>query len=236
MRRFVFLMMALTLWSALMNKSIGQNDAAKVKLWTVYPGHIVTPENDTIQGYLMLKNLVANQDMVIFYKDSAHNKKDAVKYKPKKLKAYQVGPRKYESFKFKPGVSTYAGNDARTWHFILKVIDGPFSLYKWYYETIERSKERLKIKDNDIKGVQIDLSFNEDELKYITLGRKLNGDLVDFNSLKMLTGFKKHMSKLVSDDHELAEKIARKDIGYRSTDLEKIVNEYNEWYLKNNNR
>lgn len=93
----------------------------KVKLWTIYPGYVVTKSGDTIKGYLKLKNLVNNQDKVLFYLHP-NDEKYTKKYKPKMLKAYKVGPRYYESFKFKPPV-TYAGNDANTYHFLLKLID-----------------------------------------------------------------------------------------------------------------
>ena len=227
MKRFV---LAFVLISAVQLVSGQQKE--RVKLWTLYPGYIVTKDNDTIKGYLMLKNLINNQDKVFFYKNKNTPKEDAVKYKPKDIKAYKAGPRYYESFKFKPSVSTYSANDAKTYHFVLRVVDGPFSLYRWYYETVEKSKERVKVDTEHPLSSKVDLSFNEDELKYITLGRKAGGEIVDFNSMKMLMGFKKNMSKLVADYPELAGKIAKKKEGYQHQDIEKIVKEYNEWYVK----
>jgi len=228
MKRILFLL----LFCSFSLMTSGQ-DFKNVKLWTLYPGYVVTKENDTIRGYLMLKNLINNQDKVFYYKDMNTPKDDAVKYKPKDLKAYKVGPRYYASFKFRPSVSTYSANDARAYHFILRVIDGPFKLYRWYYETIEKSKSRVKTDKEHPLNTAVDLSFNEDELSHITLGRKLDGELIDFNSTKYLVGFKKNMSKLVSDYPELAKKIANKEEGYRHGDIEKIIKEYNEWYLKN---
>ena len=58
--------------------SSGQ-DFKNVKLWTLYPGYVVTKENDTIKGYLMLKNLINNQDKAFYYKDKDTPKNDAVK-------------------------------------------------------------------------------------------------------------------------------------------------------------
>jgi hypothetical protein len=206
-------------------------DTAKVKLWTVYPGYIVKKNNDTVNGYLLLKNLVANQDKVFFYNTPDGDKKDAIKYKPKEIKAYKAGPRFYESFKFNPGVSSYSTNDANTYHFVIKTLDGPITLYKWYYETVQRSEERIKTDKDKPLNTKIDLSFNEDELKSITLGKMPDGKLVNFD--KMLIGFKKKMSKLVADYPELSKKIAEKQSGYRWNDIEKIVAEYNEWYNGN---
>ena len=206
-------------------------DTTKINLWTIYPGYIIDKNNDTINGYLKLKNLANNQDKVFFYKDSTGKKDEAIKYKPKDLKAYQVGPRYYESYKFRPGVSTYAANDANTYHFVLRVIDGPFSIYKWYYETTQRSEERVKIDEDKLANTQIDLSFNENELKHVTLGKIRDGEIINFQH--MLLGFKKKMSKVVADYPELSKKIANKEDGYRSSDIEKIAREYNEWYKGN---
>ena len=228
MKRFV---LAFILVTAAHPASCQQKE--RVQLWTLYPGYVVTKDNDTIKGYLMLKNLINNQDKVFFYKSKSDKKEDAVKYKPKDIKAYKVGPRYYESFKFKPSVSTYSANDAKTYHFVLRVLDGPLSLYRWYYETIEKSKERVNVDAEHPLNTKVDLSFNEDELKYITLGRKNGGEIIDFNSMKMLMGFKKNMSKLVADYPELAGKIAKKKEGYQHQDIENIVKEYNEWYVKN---
>ena len=203
----------------------------KVKLWTLYPGYIITHNNDTIRGYLLLKNLVNNQDKVLFY-NSPEDEKYTKKYKPKDIKAYKVGPRYYESFKFKPPV-TYSANDARTYHFILKIIDDPFSLYRWNYETVDQSKARVKIDQDHPLSSHVDLSFSEKNLKHENYGLTPQGEFIDLGSLKMLTNFKKNMSKLVQDDTELAQKIRNKEKGYGYYDLEKIIREYNDWYRKN---
>ncbi len=202
-----------------------------VKLWTKYPGYVITRNNDTIRGYLMLKNLVNNQDKVLFY-NNRNDEKYTRKYKPKDLKAYKTGPRFYESFKFKPP-STYSANDARTWHFLLKVIDGPFKVYKWFYETKERSESRVKVDEEHPLNTKVDLSFSEKDLEYHTYGLTPSGEFVDFNSMKMLTNFKKNMSKLVADNPQLAAKIKNKEKGYHYYDVEKIIREYNKWYIQN---
>jgi len=204
---------------------------ARIKMWSLYPGYVVTQDGNTLHGYLLLKNLAANQDKVFFFKNP-EDKKYTAKYKPKDLKAYKVGPRYYESWKFKPP-ATASANDARTYHFLLKIIDGPFRLYRWYYETLEQSKARLKIdKDQPLQG-QVDLSFSEKDLSHHNYGVTPAGEFIDLGTLKMLTNFKKNMSRLVEDDTELATKIRNKEKGYGYYDIERILREYNEWYLKN---
>lgn len=67
-----------------------------------------------------------------------------------------------------------------------------------------------------------------DEVKtYIQLPNK---EIVDISG--MLLGFAKKMSAYVKDFPELAAKITNKEKGYGFTNINSIVREYNEWYLK----
>ncbi len=195
----------------------------KIKLFSLYPGYVITKKGDTLKGYLMLKNLINNQDKVWFYKTKDTPKKNAVKYKPKDLLAYKAGPRYYESHKFWPNVPTYVTNNARGYHFILKVMDGPLSLYKWYYESTAVSDQRVNIDFENPSNIHLDLSFYEKDLNYVPLVKKENGEVIFLRS-----GFRKTMSKLLSDDPALADKIKNREYG--KDDLETIVEEYNQWY------
>jgi hypothetical protein len=199
-----------------------QQDSSAVRLWTLYPGYVITNSGDTVHGYLMLKNLINNQGKVFFFNDSTQEDY-TVKYKPGDIKAYKVGPRFYETLKFP------VTNTTRTRSFFLRAIDGPITLYKSYFD----DKERVKIDEDDIWNSKIDLSFSESELKENLLGRKLGAEIVDFGSFSFLLKFKKTMAEYVSDYPDLAKKIANKEKGYEWADLEKVIREYNSWYLKN---
>lgn len=118
----LFLVLTILACTGLMS----QEDYKEVKLWTIYPGYVITHTKDTIHGYIELNNLVDNQKKALFY-NNPDDEKYAEKYKPKHFKGYKVGPRSYESFKFRPE------KEARGVHFFLKVLDGPISLYEWYY-------------------------------------------------------------------------------------------------------
>ncbi len=48
----------------------------------------------------------------------------------------------------------------------------------------------------------------------------------------LVMGFKNSMSKLTADYAELSSKIKNKEKGYKFTNVENIIKEYNEWYLK----
>jgi hypothetical protein len=205
---------------------MAQDSKDNVKLWTIYPGYVITHDNDTIYGYIKLNNHVSNQQKALFY-NSSDDKKFTEKYKPKDIKAYKTGSRFYSSFKFWPET------EAKGHHFFYRMIAGPISLYVWYYETTEQSKERLKIDDENILNSKIDLSFSEDELSTQLIGIKHSGEPTQLDKLKFLTNFKKNMSKYVEDYPELAEKIANKEEGYQYANLEEIIKEYNAWYLAN---
>lgn len=101
----------------------------EINLQTIYPGLIISLENDTISGYIMLTNLMKNQKKVEFY-NSPDDPEPAMKYKPKEIKAYMVGARFYESFKFQPQGETEA------YYFFHRVKDGPIKDFKkgsWVY-------------------------------------------------------------------------------------------------------
>jgi hypothetical protein len=116
--------------------------------------------------------------------------------------------------------------------FLLKTTEGPINIYKAYFD----DKKRIKIDENDIWNSKIDFSFSESELKEEILGCRKGEELQDFGSLEYLMKFKKAMSEYLSDYPEIAKKIANKEAGYAYGNLEKIIAEYNAWYLKNHRK
>lgn len=196
-----------------------------VKLWTRYPGYVITKSNDTIQGFLLLKNKISNQGKIFFF-DSPDVKEPSAKYKPKDIKAYKVANRFYESVKYSPEYTTMR------YCFLLRTVDGKVKFYKSYFD----DKQRIKIDENDIWNSKIDLSFSEDELKEVWLGSKDGGELENFNSFGYLLKFSKNMSKYLSDCPEIANKIANKEKGYEYGNLEKIIREYNELISQKGNK
>jgi hypothetical protein len=196
---------------------LAQQTEEPVKLWTRYPGYVITKSSDTINGYLLLKNKISNQGKVFFF-DSPEDKEPSAKYKPKDIKAYKVANRFYESVKYSPEYTTMR------YCFLLRTVEGKVKFYKSYFD----DKQRIKIDENDIWNSKIDLSFSEDELKEVWLGAKDGAELEDFNSFGYLLKFSKNMSKYLSDCPEIAGKIANKEPGYEYGNLEKIIREYNE--------
>ncbi len=203
--------------------SFGQDSSEPIKLWTIYPGYIITKSNDTIQGYLMLKNKISNQGKVFFF-DTPDAEKPSAKYNPKDIKGYKVANRVYETMKYSPEYTTM------NYSFLLRTVDGKVKFFKSYFD----DKERIKIDENDIWNSKIDFYFSEDELKEVWLGTKDGKKIENFNSFGYLLNFSKNMSKFLSDCPEIANKIKNKEPGYEYGNLEKIIREYNEKCCKSN--
>lgn len=229
MKKLLYLLLVNLCFVLLSSAGLSQSDTTEVKLWTIYPGYIITHDNDTIQGYIRLNNLVDNQDKALFY-EHPDDKKSKVKYRAKEIKGYKVGPRTYESLEFK-------GQKAdRKVNFLLKLIEGPICYYEWYYEPEEVTKSRLIVDEEDILNSKVDLTFNEEDLNNTWVAVKNNGEPVNLNTMKFIMKFKKHMAELVSDYPELAEKIRNKQEGYQFANTQKIIREYNAWYLNNHSK
>ncbi len=191
---------------------------------SVLPGYIITLQGDTVKGYLLNINLWLNQKMTFLYKDPA-DREGRVKYKPKEIRAYQVGPRYYESFDHP------FTNSMRSDNFLLRKIDGPVKYYVWYFD---EDKTKLMSSDNiSMADLGKAFLFDESELWKDEFAKKGKEEtLTEFN-LKFLMKFAKNMSEFVSDDVELAKKIAGKTEGYKNNSIEAIIREYNDWYIKN---
>jgi len=193
-----------------------QNDQSDPERGSVVPGFIITMQGDTVKGFLLNINLWMNQHMTFFY-TSPDDKEGRIKYKPKEIKAYQVGNRFYESMKYPFSFSIYPYN------FILRKVDGPIKYYVWYY-----NEDRAKLMSPDISMAELTKAFvfAEDELWKEEFARKGDGELTKFD-FKFLMKFAKNMSDYIKDDAELAQKVLNKTKGYQGIDIEKIVREYN---------
>jgi len=197
-----------------------QEKVEEVKLWTIYPGYVVTLDNDTTSGYIELSNKVENQKKALFY-DKPDDENYTRKYKANDIKGFKVGPRYYQSFIFSP-IDASSGE-----HFFLRDIDGPISVYEWYYKQQDPTDENAMVDVDSVMG------RNEENLDSQLIAIKMGEEPQQLNKLKFISNFKKNMSKYVEDYPELAAKITNGEEGYRYVNIMAIIKEYNEWYLAN---
>ena len=224
---FFFILLLAPAFSQNANPAEATDTIEELHLWHLYPGYIILKTGDTLKGYVMLGNLVFNQMKALYFK-SEEDKKVTEKFKPKDISGYKTGPRSYDAFKYRPSMAERSG-----YHFFMKVIEGPITVYRWYYEPQQRTQQRVEINEDNILLSKVDLSFSEFDLQYFEIGRKLGGKPF---SLNMLINFSSKMSKLVKEDVELAKKVKNKMPGYRLPDQMKIIREYNRWYLSHHSR
>lgn len=199
-----------------------QTDTTNIKLETIYPGYVITIENDTINGFIKLTDKTKNQTKVLFY-NSPDDPEPVMKFKPKELIAYRVGPRYYESFKFQPE------EEANAHYFFLREVNGAIKVFKWYRPPDNQSRLRFQVKKD--KSTKFGFVSGEEDLVSQSIAIKLGGSPVNLASRKFQTNFRKHMGALVEEDPDLVEKISNKEFGYTFDYMENIINEFNYFYL-----
>ncbi|CAM1361706.1 hypothetical protein [Tenacibaculum xiamenense] len=179
------------------------------------PGYVILKDGKKIEGYLKRFLKIKSQRKVKFFKTLDDK---PVVYKPKQLKAYQIGDDYYESH-------PYEGLSGKTKVFLLRTLKGKISLFEYYMRVEDDQKMELTISKKGNKEVILDF----DGTKVVAEGfaSKEGGKTLKFSSTKVLFSFKKVMSKYVSDYPELAKKIKNKEKGYKVYNILNIVNEYN---------
>jgi hypothetical protein len=204
--------------------SNAQPSSDNLERGSIHPGYIITFQGDTVKGYILNINLWLNQRMTFLY-TNPDDREGRVKYTPKEIKAYKVGPRYYESFH-----RTFT-NSIHNDNFMLRKVDGPIKYYVWYFD---ENKSKLMFWDKiSLSDLTKAFLMEEGELWKDEFAMKESETaLTEFN-LKFLMKFSKNMAEYVKDYPELAQKITGKLEGYKNINIEDIIKEYNVWYLGN---
>jgi hypothetical protein len=179
-----------------------------------YPGYIIKNDGTKIEGYLEAQERGAidgvgfsNQNRVIFYSDPK-NRKTKITYKPEDIKEYMIADKIYKTMNYSGGLM---GKPLR---FLLVKKEGRIGTYVWY----------------EHKGFENMMRQNP------TFEDKLiiqKGDEKPIEQTSLYLGFVKKVGELVSDDAELANKVAKKEKGYGMSNFDKVLEEYNTWYAEN---
>lgn len=185
----------------------------------VYPGYIIRLEGDTVKGFIKADNRCSiggigssNQNLVKFYLHES-DKKPTEKYKPGDITGYKIADKVYESI-------NYSGGLFKKPNFNLVVEDGAIRLYEWY-STVENYSSVSKQSGETWKAYDA----RRFETKLIVA--KDPTDPMEYSSLGL--SFKKKMPALISDNPEMANKVANKEKGYTFLNLFAVIKEYNEW-------
>ncbi|MEL6256098.1 MAG: hypothetical protein AAFR87_29100 [Bacteroidota bacterium] len=162
-------------------------------------GYIVANHGDTTYGYIRIQDDFLNQRQLKFVDDYGVR----AKYTPDRIKGFGVDGRDYEVL---PTPINFAGLFSDSTIFLLRTVQGPASLYRFY---TRRSVFTLK------QGPS-----------YIDLIKKPDGSLYEvsynFKWVRIADAF--------PDFPELADAI-RNEL-FKPEDTERIIERYNEWYVE----
>jgi len=199
--------------------SYGQNPTLNLKSGNFYPGYIVKNDHDTIWGKSKYISMIDNHFKVIF-KESYDEEEEI--FRPSELLFYKIMDLNYKSVPFS-GRNSFKGQT-----FMLVIIDGPVTMFKWIYH-----EKQQYFEDNDFWGYTMDYDPSDpgNQVQYFL--QKENDGPVDISSGKFTWRFNKAMAKYLSDYPELSQKIRKKKEGYTIKDVEKIIGEYNSWTINN---
>lgn len=184
-----------------------------------YPGYIIQLNGDTVKGFLKADNRCSiggigssNQNTAEFFLNES-DKKPVDKYKPDEIKGYKIADKVYESI-------AYSGGMLKKPNFNLVVQEGTIRLYEWYstvegYTMLQRqSGEDWKAFDNRRFDTKLIVAKDPKEpIEYGMLGMQ----------------FAKKMPDLISDNPEMAKKVANKEAGYKFLNMFAVIDEYNAW-------
>jgi len=216
MKKIVTISISLAISSVI----LAQNwDEPKYEPMKLYEGYIITNEGDTIHGFLKAQYpndlLSSNQNSCHFYKTK--DQKKSTKYKPKEIKGYTLAGKHYVSMNYTGGTATKLKN------FVLLVKKGGISEYVYYYQPDSKAVLVLGQQPNESKTDYYNRIYSKKTVYY-------REGATPYDTQNLAMGFKKKMAGLVADDKELASKVANKEKGYRMFQLQKIIDEYNQWY------
>jgi len=214
MRRLIHIFNRLILYFILTLLLLSDTNAQeKLKPGNFYIGCIVKPGQDTTWGKIKYKSMIHNHYKVVF--KEAYDQEEET-FEPSELDAYQISGLKYLSVPF-------SGRDSFKRHtFMLVIIDGQISLYKWYY-----NEKQQYFEDNDFWDYTTEIDQDKQGVRIQYYLQRDGQNHVDVSSGKFAWKFNKTMANFLSDCPELAEKVKKKKEGYKKEDLEKIILEYN---------
>ena len=188
--------------------------AQEYKPDTRYPGYFINAKNDTIRGFILLKNKLDNQKIGVYSNDA----------KGEKIKI-QLLPDEVHGYKFQDRVYTavlYGEPDPLMYHFLLTLDEGYLKLYQYFYLSHD-----LYVKDG--RGDHAATGYDEQYLQFEYVVVKKDQTQVIITNQNSL---QKNAKALFGDDPEIMKKISDKEKGYHYTDFPGMVKEYNDWKAK----
>jgi hypothetical protein len=198
-------------WFSVINK----NDRQK--------GFVIGIAGDTVHGQIQYDYPVAMQKQVAFLQNAGVS--NQATYGPPDIRGYGMNNKRWISSRVI--METYDGPYQFARFGLVETIPGPLALIR-IFEEIDKKKKKLNSDQAD--RIYRNIQFNWDQSSFDDLYIKKHEELATpVSSKEFKRSFSEKILHYIGDHQELREKILDKSWGYN--DLEKIVNEYNRWYM-----
>jgi len=178
----------------------------------LYPGYIIDAAGKKTEGYIKYQNRYTMQNEVLFYTDK-DDKKSKQDLKTKDLKEYKVADKLYHCINYSGGL---VGSAVRA---NLVVQEGCITQYVWY----NRAENWAIMQKGATESEEEFMARMYPSVMVFMKAGDEQPRSLDYFGL----GFPKKMSEYVSDNAELAKKVADKEQGYGMLKVLDIINEYN---------
>ena len=178
----------------------------------LYPGYIIDAAGKKTEGYIKYQNRYTMQNEVLFFTDK-DDKKSKQDLKTKDLKEYKVADKLYHCINYSGGL---VGSAVRA---NLVVQEGCITQYVWY----NRAENWAIMQKGATESEEEFMARMYPSVMVFMKAGDEQPRSLDYFGL----GFPKKMSEYVSDNAELAKKVADKEQGYGMLKVLDIINEYN---------
>ncbi|MBS0000746.1 MAG: hypothetical protein KFF73_17320 [Cyclobacteriaceae bacterium] len=198
-------------WFSVINKNESQE------------GFVIGIAGDTVYGQIQYDYPVSMQKQVAFIQNAGV--RNQATYGPADIRGYGMNNKRWISSRVI--METYDGPYQFARFGLVETIPGPLALLR-IFEEIDKKKKKLNSDQAD--RIYRNIQFNWDQSSFDDLYIKKHEDpATPVSSKEFKRSFSEKILHYIGDHQELREKILDKSWGYN--DLEKIVNEYNRWYM-----
>jgi hypothetical protein len=215
---------SITLLSALIvHLAIAQDWFSKYDKDTHLQGYLIGIAGDTITGLVQYNYPVVMQKRVAFFQ--APDQQNRKTYGPGDIRGYGTEDKRWISTQVI--MDTYDGPFQFNRFGLVESIPGPLALLRIFDE---QDKKKKKLNSEEAEIIYRKIPYIRDPSSYDQLYIKKNEEAaIAVFTKEFRKSFQEQILNYVGNHQELKQKINDKSLGWK--DLEKIVSEYNRWFI-----
>ncbi len=190
---------------------------------THHQGYIIGIAGDTIAGFVQYDYPVVMQKRVAFFQSPGQQNPKT--YGPGDIRGYGMEDKKWISTQVI--MDTYDGPFQFNRFGLVESIPGPVTLLR-IFDELDKKKKKLNSEEAEV--IYRNIPYNKDPSSNDELYIKKNEEAaIAVFKKEFRKSFPEQILNYVGNHQELKQKINDKSLGWK--DLEKIVNEYNRWFI-----